>query len=125
MGKPSVLLWHADFSEGLWQMERFCDFQQHRGAQPLAATLLDKLTLLHCGQRPVLLPNQQSQILYSIKVSYLESADAKTKDWWDIWLSGWLPPAIYFQKCSPKPVVLVPCCSLHGLMLGLLLYMKW
>lgn len=92
-GRPSILLSHAVCSEGQWQMEHFCDFQQPRGAQPLAATSLGKLILLHRGQRSIQ-PNQQSQTLYTIKVLYVVSADAKKMVWWDFWLGGSLPPAI-------------------------------
>lgn len=71
-------------------MEHFCDFQQPWGAQPLAATPLHKLTLLHCGQRPIQ-PNQQCWTLYTVKASNVGSADAKKKKkkkGWDFWQGG-------------------------------------
>lgn len=33
------------------------------------------------------------------------------KGWWDFWVGVWLPPAVYFQKCSQKPEVFGPCCT--------------
>lgn len=59
-------------------MKRCCDFQQHSGAQPLAATLLDKLILLHCSQEACSSAQAaKSQTLYTIRVSYSGPAGAK------------------------------------------------
>lgn len=121
MGKPSALLWHAVCSEGQRQIEHFCNFQQPRGAQPLGATVLDKLILLPVIRGQFFSPTNNLRLCTQSVICGVSRCQKKGV--LEGILAGWLVStrnslAEMFPETSGV-------CALHRLMLGLLLYMEW